>query len=289
MSFRRTFSELVPGCAAALGHGLTTGSPSLGVQVCAFILCLHGLATNSPALGQTNYAVVPVGYDNIEGNGHAGAPFNVGIDVHYQQMYSASQFQGLGDNLLITELRFRVNSLDSAFDKVLPTVDIRLSTSTRSPEAMSLELVQNVGQNETVVFAKGPLHLSSQKAGFDVVVPLTTPFLYIPSEGSLLMDVRKFDNSTIRSDLDLQFYTKLQGSPMASIEGIGEDATFGVVVESSGLVTKFGYEVVPEPRTYAFLGLGLLGVLVYQTAASLNPFAKRSRGRTLGQKAVRSL
>ena len=272
-----------------LGHDRTTITRCLGARVCAVILCLLGPATNSHGVGQTNYTVAPVGYDNIEGNGREVIPFNASIRVRYQQMYSASQFQGLGDNLLITELRFRVDSSSFSFDTVLPSVDIRLSTSTRSPEAMSVTFSQNVGQNETVVLTKGPLHLSSQRVGFDVVVPLTTPFLYIPSEGSLLMEVRKYDTSFILSDLDGLFYPKLQGAPMASLEGIGEGATSGLVVESSGLVTKFGYEVVPESRAYAFFGLGLLVFCLCRTSASLKNSASRSNRRTPGQGEARSL
>ena len=56
----------------------------------------------------------------------------------------------------------------------------------------------NIGTNVTTVFS-GSLPLSSQYAGpaggpkaFDMVVNFTTPFVYNPSSGNLLLDIQDF-------------------------------------------------------------------------------------------------
>jgi hypothetical protein len=67
---------------------------------------------------------------------------------------------------------------------------------------LSATFANNVGADDTVVFS-GPLSLSSAFTGpsagpkdFDIVITLQTPFLYDPSAGNLLLDVRNFSGGT---------------------------------------------------------------------------------------------
>jgi hypothetical protein len=119
-----------------------------------------------------------------------------------QTAYGSSHFpQEIA--LLITELRFRPDrQYGQAFTGSIPNIRIDLSTTTRSPDALSPAYASNVGADNTVVFS-GSLSISSANSGppngpreFDIVVPLSTPFLYNPAAGHLLVDIRNFSGST---------------------------------------------------------------------------------------------
>jgi hypothetical protein len=118
-----------------------------------------------------------------------------------QQAYGASLFPT--GALLITELRFRPDILARAFTSNIPDIQINLSTSLRSPEALSsYSWSANIGDDDTVVF-RGSRLISSQFLGpplgpkeFDIAFPLTTPFLYLPAAGNLMVDIRNYSGST---------------------------------------------------------------------------------------------
>lgn len=124
-----------------------------------------------------------------------------------QGVYGSANFpQDIG--LLITELRFRPDRYyGTAFSTTIPNIQINLSTTTRNPESLSSTFANNVGPDNTVVF-NGPLTLSSAFTGpaggpkdFDIVIPLTTPFLYNPAAGNLLVEVRNSSGSAVASHL----------------------------------------------------------------------------------------
>jgi hypothetical protein len=120
--------------------------------------------------------------------------------VRIQMAYGARHFTDAG--MLITELRFRPDyQYGRAFVTTLAHIQIRLSTTSRDPEALSRTFADNVGEDETLVF-DGPLPISSAFTGspmgpkeFDIVVPLTQPFVYGPGLGSLLVEIRNFASS----------------------------------------------------------------------------------------------
>src|SRR5258705_11106301 len=81
-------------------------------------------------------------------------------------------------------------------------IQFNLSTTPRNPDGLSGTYAANVGADDTVVFS-GPLSISSQFSGptngpraFDIVVPLSTPFIYNPARGNLLGDIRKTSGSS---------------------------------------------------------------------------------------------
>src|SRR6266404_326543 len=122
-----------------------------------------------------------------------------GAGYRMQEAYGHFPAQGM----IITELRFRPDRFyGQAFTTTVASIQFNLSTTTRDPEALSNTFANNTGGDETVVFS-GPLTISSQFSGpaggpkdFDIAVPLTTPFLYNPAVGSLLLDIRNFSGST---------------------------------------------------------------------------------------------
>jgi hypothetical protein len=128
-------------------------------------------------------------------------------NYHEQMVYSAAHFpQDIA--LIITELRFRPDSsAGQAFTTTLASIQFNLSTTTRNPDALSTTYANNVGFDDTVVFS-GALNISSEFIGppggsknFDIIIPLSVPFLYNPAAGNLLLEVRNFSGSSTASAL----------------------------------------------------------------------------------------
>ena len=119
----------------------------------------------------------------------------------YQQVYGSVEFPQ--QPILIRELRFRpCATYGNAFTTTVANIQFNLSTTTQNPVALSATLAQNVGPDDTVVF-QGPLSISSRFVGpaggpkaFDIIVPLSQPFLYDPAQGNLVVDIRNFSGST---------------------------------------------------------------------------------------------
>jgi hypothetical protein len=173
----------------AVSPGALSGSP-------AAVVVLPVAAGPSPAPALVNL-VVPtnmVTEDSAFGSGTLRRPHRI------QLAYGSAQFPT--GALAITELRFRPDySYGEAFSTVLQNLEIRLSTTTRAPDGLHTAFTENVGEDETVGFS-GPLQISSAFAGpptgpkvFDIVIPLTTPFVYTPAVGNLLVDIFNFHDS----------------------------------------------------------------------------------------------
>jgi len=216
------------------------------------------LGVINPAHAITPTVVVPNGNAMVEGNSNNGYPFDLGqtglTSQRYQQVYAASQFGGGG---LITQIIFRPDAFaGQAFTSTLPDIQIDLSTTSAADDGLSSTYANNVGADDTVVFARGPLTLSSAFTGppngpkdFDIIITLTTPFFYNPANGNLLLDVRNFGGGSTT------FFDAV--SPLG--DGVSRvfnqnvnDATG--TTDSLGLVT--GFVIVPEPSSAAMLLAG---------------------------------
>jgi hypothetical protein len=151
--------------------------------------------------------VVPSARKTTEGNAENYFPWDLGdLGLHsqrYQQVYAASEFTSFGGPIRITEIAFRPDAYyGNAFQTTLPGVEIHLSTTSKSVDGLSTTFASNIGADETLVFS-GTLQLSSSFTGpvdgpmaFDVKIVLTTPFVYDPSAGNLLLDVRNLMGGT---------------------------------------------------------------------------------------------
>jgi len=205
--------------------------------------------------------------------------------MRYQQVYSSSEFASLGGPVTISAILFRPDGIvGNAFFATLSSVLIELSTTPVTPATLSTTFANNIGSNDTIVF-NGPLALSSSFAGpsggpkdFDIVINLTTPFVYDPSAGSLLLDVRNFDGS--RADRTGQFDSDATATGTqrvfsttdvnATTGTLGGDGT-QVGFNDRGLVTEFEFTATtPEPSTF---GMAILGVIGLIALARLKLFA----------------
>ena len=247
---QHTFSERTK---AARGSRRSTGAWKRPFELVwqVWILTLVSCALVAPGARALDSLVVPNGLENTDGNlNDNGRLFEQGDPAHWQQDYRADQFGAAKGPLLIKEIRFRIDAdplKGRPFDAVLPGVEISLSTTHVAPSAMSVFFAQNIGPDEKVVFPQGPLHLQSQGQGFDVVIGLLNPYLYDPAAGNLLMDLTYpggvFTNSRLDTDQQLPPNRSTAALWLGGLAG-----TFGEL-QGMGLVTQFGFEPVPEPRS----------------------------------------
>ena len=187
--------------------------------------------------------VVPNGQATIEGNSNNLAPFSLASFVpsqRYQQVFAASEFAVLSGPQLITQISFRPDAeFGGAFSSTIPDIQINLSTTSAQPDSLSMILANNIGPDDTMVFS-GSLSLSSADSGplggpkdFDIVIALQTPFLYDPSVGDLLLDVRAFSTG-ITTAFDSEFPsgdpTSRSVGPMVN-SAVGGTDTLGLVAQ----------------------------------------------------------
>src|SRR6185436_18859456 len=164
----------------------------------AFGSVTSSVATLTVRPAATNLAlVVPNGLENHEAAGGSGA---IHVRNRDQTVYSSSHFPA--SPIWIESLAFRPNVFDGtpghAFTTSVSNLQINMSTTTKVPDGLSSVFSNNIGTDETVVFS-GPITLSSEFSGpaggpkdFDIIIPLQQPFLYDPSAGNLLVDIRVF-------------------------------------------------------------------------------------------------
>lgn len=195
--------------------------------------------------------VVPNTSATVEGNDDNFGPF-FSNSVRYQQVYSASQFPSSMGPLLITQIAFRPDGAvtDPFLFVVATSVRMDLSTTSSAPATLSTVFANNVGaDNKTVfdnfVFLKVPVTGPPGGPKDFTVTFATNPFLYDPSAGNLLLDVRTFQSGGgISAALDAE-----SNSPfMAHVDAPSIAApTGGFFVD--GLVTQFQFTSIPEPST----------------------------------------
>jgi hypothetical protein len=206
--------------------------------------------------------IVSPGADtSVEGASNNGYPFNIAAfsytSMRYQQVFNSAEFSTAGGPMLITGIAFRPDTgSGSAFSSTLSSVQIDLSTTSASASTLGPVFASNVGANDTVVF-NGALSLSSAYAGpaggpknFDILITLTTPFVYNSANGNLLLDVRNFGGgATTQFDSDFLPPTQRVWAGM-----VGD--TTGTNIGDTGLVTQFIFTAVPEPQVASLAALG---------------------------------
>jgi hypothetical protein len=207
--------------------------------------------------------VAPNANTSAEGSDQNPLPF--ATTGHIQQLFSSSQFSSLGGPQLITQIAFRPDAtLGQAFS-VTRNTEITLSTTTRPIGGLSTTFSQNIGSNVTPVFS-GVLAISSAFAGpatgpkdFDIVVNFITPFLYDPSAGNLLMDVKNFGGSGGNTgSFDAASNGTLSRLRSSDVNSLTGD------IAADGLVTRFTTASISVPDSsdsVALLVLSMAGLV----------------------------
>ncbi len=223
-----------------------------GVLTLVALLSLH--ATDARALP---FEIV-IGDPAVYGPGENGFPFGTlpqhygHASTRYQQVYASNAFSA---PFLIQELVFYATSNTGA--PILPaTFEIYLSvTGYGVNELGSRSFDDNLGAH-TQLFSTlvGGFTLT----GSELVINGTTPFLYDPAEGNLLLDIRVNGAPLGHAG---PFFAAL-GPGNATGEAtvpFSRWHDFGIGFDDRGLVTGFR-AYAPEPGTFALLVLGLIGL-----------------------------
>ena len=211
-------------------------------------------------LARADGIVVPNTLATVEGNDNNFGPF-FNNSVRYQQVFSASQFPSSTGPLMITQIAFRPDgsvtdpSLIIRFD----SVQIDLSTTSRTPSTLSTLFASNVGADDTTVFnsfvfvnapVTGP---AGGPKDFTVAFALK-PFIYDPSAGDLLLDVRAIESG---GGISAPFDAESNNPFTAHLDAPDISAASGTSF-ATGLVTEFQFTPVPEPSTLVLASLGTL-------------------------------
>jgi len=189
--------------------------------------------------------VAPNSLENSEGNGENQFPFvTTAAPQRYQQVYDASQFGTTP--LSIEGIAFRLDDeFGNSFSTTIPDIEISLSTASADPDALSSAFADNIGADETVVFTRGSLPLSSNSntpsgtpEAFDIAVDFTDTFFFDPNVGNLLLEVKNFSTSIPSSPIFFNAENTTGDSVSRLFNTNDANATTGFT-DSLGLVTQF--------------------------------------------------
>lgn len=239
--------------------------------------------------------VAPRDSSFTEGNSNNAAPFL--FKSRQQQVFEASEFTFPSvAELSITQISFRPDEIfGRAFSATIPNIIISLSTTNAAVDGLSTVFDNNVGSDATVVYS-GSLLLSSNFSGplggpkdFDITIDLQTPFLYKPTLGNLLLDVKNFSNNVDIPVFDAQdvlgdstsrkWNDPDVNSPTSLLPDDGNPNNYA---NSLGLVVKFtaNSQAVPEPSL--FLGsVTALGVAAYLKRKFFKKQGKNTENKAL--------
>jgi hypothetical protein len=238
-----------------------------------FVSLLAVATANAASTGIT----VPNGDQFVDQNAENDYPFGVevpDVTTRYQQVYDASQFAAqIPNGGLITEIDFRVDGPHGfSFASTLPDIQINLSTTAKGPDSLSPIFSANLGGDDTVVVGRGQVFISSSVSMggpyfFDVRFLLSTPFLYRPGAGNLLMDVRSYGGTGSIDNVPPFDAVNVVGDSVSRVLATHSDATTATVVDSLGLVTQFQVTPVSEPSsvTLLLLGTGALAIFIQRS------------------------
>jgi hypothetical protein len=220
--------------------------------------------------------VAPNGYESTEGNNSGSFPFN-NFTGRYQQAYSASEF--VASPISISEIAFRtdVPAGDTWLNEMSFTV--HLSTSANPVGSLSTTFADNIGADDTLVFTASVQLFSGANAGgpapnaFDLILTLDTPFTYDPTGGDLLMEVLLDTQTNLLPPAGFSYLDAVESTTGLFDVGLQRVWNSGGDVNAAdgstdlhgyGLVTRFTYDVVPEPGTGLLLMAGLLGLAAHR-------------------------
>jgi hypothetical protein len=215
----------------------------------AFIFVASSLA----AFGST--IVVPNANTNVVGNDTDTTETGPSFDFRAQMLLGAGQFASVGGPILIDQLSLRAVPGTGPNDFSMTLLNLYLSTSPKFPNTsgplMSTTFADNVGPDNTLVFS-GLVTAASPGCPqiqpvcpFDININFTTPFLYNPTQGRLLLDLKVTGYSGVDGVGDAVSFSGPNGGSVASVFGGLNDTTGGF--DFSGDIVQLRYTAVPEP------------------------------------------
>jgi hypothetical protein len=185
-------------------------------------------------------------------------------DFRSQELLGAGQFASVGGPILINQLSFRAVPGTGPLDFSMTSLNLYLSTSPKFPNTggplMSTTFADNVGPDNTLVFSGLFTAASPGCAGpgvcpFDINVNFTTPFLYNPTQGRLLLDFKVTGYSGVDGKTDAVIFSGPNGGSVANVSG-ALNSTTGVFNFGDDIVQLRYTAAVPEPTPGALVFIG---------------------------------
>jgi len=213
----------------------------------AFLLAAF-LGSNATTELRAQVIVVPNAQATNDGNARATTPTGAAL-VRAMRIFDASQFAALSGPSFLTQFAWRPDTILGQSGPHSVNLRIYASTTTRSVAGLSMTFADNLGADNTLVFngtlnwATGNLPGPGNTRQFDIVFPCTTPFLYDPAAGNLLLDTQLSDNGQSQSiTIDT-----VVGNPTAReiVNTTSSTAVTAEFVAPFVQVTQFTFEPLP--------------------------------------------
>jgi len=167
--------------------------------------------------------------------------------VRWLQIHDASQFGALSGPSFLTQFAYRPDRILGQSGPRSLTLRIYASTTSRSVAGLSRTFAENLGTNNTLVFdgtvnlTTGNLPGPGNTRQFDYVFPFTTPFLYDPAAGNLVLDLQ-----IEASGSAVTFDTVLLGDPaIRRVFSFGSSTATTGTIWANTHVTQFTFEPPP--------------------------------------------
>lgn len=189
--------------------------------------------------------VVPNALATNDGNGSSTSTAGP-ASVRWLQIHDASQFGALSGPSFLTQFAYRP---DRILDQSGPrswTLRVYASTTSRSVAGISTTFAENLGPDNTLVFdgtvnvTTGNLPGPGNTRQFDYVFPFTTPFLYDPAAGNLVLDLQ-----IVGSGSALTFDTVSGDPAIGRVFSSGSSTAATGELRPDTHVTQFTFETPP--------------------------------------------
>lgn len=158
------------------------------------------------ALAAQATLVLPASHLAREGSSTTNVPFGRSTATRVQSAYDPMLFSG---PVTITGMALRIDGGATANSKVVDC-ELRCSTMPGTVLALNVDFAVNRGLDERVVLPRQLLTLPAHAAvatpnGFEAPLVFTTPFLYDPALGSLLVEIVVFGQPPGAYPLDVTY------------------------------------------------------------------------------------
>jgi hypothetical protein len=190
--------------------------------------------------------VVPNAQATNDGNAFATTPTGPAL-VRAMRIFDASQFAALSGPSFLTQFAWRPDRILGQSGPHSVNLRIYASTTTRSVAGLSMTFADNLGADNTLVFngtlnwTTGNLPGPGNTRQFDIVFPCTTPFLYDPAAGNLLLDTQLSGNGqSITLDT-------VVGDPPTTREIVNPTSSNAVTATFEGPRQVFQFTFEPPP------------------------------------------